>query len=163
MLQAKAQPNARSEEAVSSAENAVCEDMIQILRELVAKEQTNMNIVKLSAINLAKMKDIYPHVKQQSLSILKELIESLQELIKTQFGKTNNTEANQINSNPDACSSSLDIELVILNCRKYNQLMSSVSMAQLATTSKVKDWSMYISTKVYDLLQKPELLEKLTV
>jgi len=41
-----------------------------------------MNIVKLGAVNLAKMKDIYPNIKQQSLTILKEVIESLQDLIK---------------------------------------------------------------------------------
>lgn len=41
-----------------------------------------MNIVKLSIINLVKLKDIYPKFKDQSLLILRELIESLQELMK---------------------------------------------------------------------------------
>jgi len=35
-----------------------------------------MNIVKLSIVNMVKLKDIYPSFKDQSLDILRELIES---------------------------------------------------------------------------------------
>lgn len=64
------------------AENKVSEDLLLMLRELIVKEQENMNIVKLSSVTLAKLKDVFPHTRQQSLDILKELTESLQDLIR---------------------------------------------------------------------------------
>lgn len=39
---------------------------MQVLRDLIAKEQENMNIVKLSIVNLVKLRDIYPKFKDQS-------------------------------------------------------------------------------------------------
>jgi len=71
--QAPGGSDAPSEEA----DGQVCHDLVHVLRDLVAKEQENMNIVKLSIINLVKLKDIYPKFKDQSLLILRELIESL--------------------------------------------------------------------------------------
>lgn len=71
--QAPGGSDAPSEEA----DGQVCHDLVQVLRDLVAKEQENMNIVKLSIINLVKLKDIYPKDQDQSLRVLRELIESL--------------------------------------------------------------------------------------
>ena len=67
---------------MNEAEGTACEDMMHMLRDLIAKEQSNMNIVKLSAINLVKLKDLYPSIQEQTMIILKELIESLQDVIK---------------------------------------------------------------------------------
>lgn len=39
---------------------------MQVLRDLIAKEQENMNIVKLSIVNLVKLRDIYPKFKNES-------------------------------------------------------------------------------------------------
>lgn len=48
---------------MNEAEGTACEDMMHMLRDLIAKEQSNMNIVKLSAINLVKLKDLYPSIQ----------------------------------------------------------------------------------------------------
>ena len=66
-------------------DNNVSEDLLILLRELIVKEQENMNIVKLASVTLAKLKDVFPHTRQQSLDILKELTESLQDLIRKHF------------------------------------------------------------------------------
>jgi len=71
--QAPGGSDAPSEEA----DGQVCEDLVRVLRDFVANEQENMNIVKLSIINLVKLKDIYPKFNGQSLRILKELVQSL--------------------------------------------------------------------------------------
>lgn len=46
-----------------------------VLREQIAREQRNMNVLKLSIINMVKLKDMFPNFKSESLAILKELIE----------------------------------------------------------------------------------------
>ena len=91
-----------------------------------------MNIVKLSIINLVKLKDIYPKFKDQSLLILRELIESLQELMKRQFENPVASEDDgQIIQRPSAA---VDVSMLVLNCRKFNQMMSSVSLVSMIST-----------------------------
>ena len=48
----------------SSNASDACEDLTQVLRDLIAKEQENMNIIKLGVINLVKLRDIYPSFAQ---------------------------------------------------------------------------------------------------
>lgn len=91
-----------------------------------------MNIVKLSIINLVKLKDIYPKFKDQSLLILRELIESLQELMKRQFENPAAPEDDgQIIQKPSAA---VDVSMLVLNCKKFNQMMSSVSLVSMIST-----------------------------
>ena len=105
-----------------------------MLRDLVAKEQENMNIVKLSIINLVKLKDIYPKFKDQSLLILKELIESLQELMRKQFeNPTAPEDQDQIISSSKP-SAAVDASMLVLNCKKFNQMMSSISLVSMIST-----------------------------
>ena len=58
MLQAKSAGNG------NETENKVSEDLLILLRELIIKEQENMNIVKLASVTLAKLKDVFPHTRQ---------------------------------------------------------------------------------------------------
>lgn len=142
-------------QAQQAEENKSAEDMLICLRELIVKEQTNMNIVKLSAINLVKLKDVFPQLRQQSLDVLKELIEQLQQVIRTQFNSENSD--NQIPQ-----SGAQDLETIILSCRKFNQLMSSVSLVQLVNLEQVAEWNQFIMDKIFELIQKPAVLDKIT-
>jgi hypothetical protein len=55
----------------------ICQDLMQVLRNLIANEQQNMNIIKLSVMNMLQLKAIHPSFGEQYGSdILKELIES---------------------------------------------------------------------------------------
>jgi len=63
--------------SAEQTESSLQEDMVHMLRDLIAKEQQNMTVVKLAGLCLVKLKDIYPNLRQQCLEILRELITSM--------------------------------------------------------------------------------------
>ena len=47
-----------------NGESEIGEDLIHSLRDFIAKENGKTNIVKLSMIILAKLRDVYPSLKE---------------------------------------------------------------------------------------------------
>lgn len=58
----------------STEENLICDDTMKTLRQFIAKDHRNQSVVRLSVINLVKIKDKYPQQRQKCLDILKEIM-----------------------------------------------------------------------------------------
>tara|TARA_B110000285_G_C14637704_1_gene386241 strand:+ start:279 stop:491 length:213 start_codon:yes stop_codon:yes gene_type:complete len=48
---------------------------------------------------------------------------------------------------------------LIVNCKKFNQMMSSISIAQLLERDIVKNWCNYTAKKTFGLLNQQQILE----
>ena len=141
--------------SADQSESPLQEDMVHMLRDLIAKEQQNMNVVKLAGLCLVKLTDIFPSLKQQCLGILRELIASLQEVIRSQFGSKDDSQI-------PGGSNEFDVSLIVLNCKKFNQLLTSVSLASVNSIVQVSDWNNYVISQVYGLLERPNVINGLT-
>jgi hypothetical protein len=89
---------------------------MQILRELIAKEEGN--IVKLAVVIMVKLRDMYPGLRDQGALVLRELLVSQQDLLKKQLEETN-------------------LDMIILSAKKLNQMMSSITLVQLVDSAQV--------------------------
>ena len=105
-----------------------------------------MNIIKLGVMNILQLKKFYPADGEHfGADVLKELISSQQELMKTQF------EIEDMNEG--------QLKTLIVNCKKFNQMMSSISIAQLLERDIVKNWCNYTAKKTFGLLNQQQILE----
>lgn len=59
-------------------------------------------------------------------------------------------------------STQVDINMVALTCKKFNQIMSSVSLVSMISADQVREWNQYIMLKVFGLLQERSVVEKMT-
>lgn len=59
--------------------------LLDTLKSMIAKEQTNMGLIKVAAMNIVRLMEKVPAAHDQSLETLRELVSSLQEVIKRCF------------------------------------------------------------------------------
>mmetsp|Transcript_18718 Transcript_18718/g.28697 ORF Transcript_18718/g.28697 Transcript_18718/m.28697 type:complete len:181 (+) Transcript_18718:2267-2809(+) len=130
-------------------QSRICEGFLFVLRDIVSNQSSNSNsvLIKLSVVCMVKLKDLFPGMSTNTSDILRELIEcQLQELKK--FFQSNPEETGQINS------STVDVELLLEQCRRFNDIMGSVSLINLISEEQVGDWGEFIITSVFDLTKQ---------
>jgi hypothetical protein len=138
-------------------EKSVLEDIVLILRDIIAKESTNMAVVKLSTLSMKMIMSTYPAVKDQCKPILKELIESLQNVLKKQFEPE--LDPNQIDS---GASLPVYLDSLVTSAKKFTSMISSVSFADLVNQEDIISWNQYIVKHVFALFGKQSFLNEAT-
>ena len=129
-----------SESDIDSGDIETMKDLTKVMRDFIGKEQTNMNIIKLGVLNILQLKQFFPADGELIVgNVLKELISSQQTLMKTQF-EAKSFDTDQLSS-------------LIVNCKKFNQMMSSISIAQLLDREMIKNWCNYTSKKTFEMLK----------
>ena len=66
------------------------------------------------------------------------------------------------------CSNEFELKLetsanmVVMTCKKFNQMMSSVSLISMISAQQIKEWNQYILAKVFGLLQERSNIDRMS-
>jgi hypothetical protein len=52
--------------------------------------------------------------------------------------------------------------MVVMTCKKFNQMMSSVSLISMISAQQIKEWNQYIMAKVFGLLQERSNIDRMS-
>lgn len=118
-----------------------------------------MGLIKVAAMNIVRLMDKVPAAHDLCRDTLRELASSLQEVIKRCF-VTDDTQI--ISGDKPVTAGEIDVDLVMINVKKYNQILSSISLSKLVRVEQIKEWCVYIASQIYGVLRKEEMLRKIS-
>lgn len=52
--------------------------------------------------------------------------------------------------------------MVVMTCKKFNQMMSSVALISMISAQQIREWTKYILVKVFGLLQERSNIDRMS-